>query len=69
MTKEVLTARQLADRIRERLGEPELRVGVYFDKKVGWHAVAYSILGTVAETQNRVDRAADELRNFFDWKE
>ena len=69
MEKEQLTAREIADRIRERLDEPILRVGVFYDKKSGWHAVAYSSPETVSEKQKRVDRVADEFRDLYDLKE
>jgi len=69
MAKTAMTAREIADKIRERLGEPRLRVGVFFDKTKGWHAVAYSSPGTVSEKQERVDRVANEFREIFDLKE
>ena len=69
MAKIALSARELADRIRERLDEPELRVAVFFDKKRGWHALVYSNPDTLVEKQVRVDRAVNGLRRVFDLKE
>ena len=57
-----VTAQKLADRIRERLNEPKLRVAVYFDKVKGWRAVAYGS----AEQQKRVDQVVHEFRDIYD---
>jgi hypothetical protein len=69
MAKTKMTAREIAERIRERLEDRNLRVGVFFDKIKGWHAIAYSSPETVSEKQKRVDRVADEFRDCFDLKE
>lgn len=66
MTKDAITARKLADRIRERLEEPKLRVAVFFDKARGWRAVAYGSADTVSEKQKRVDQVVNEFRDVYD---
>jgi hypothetical protein len=69
MAKETLSARELADKIRERLDESDLRVAVYSDADQGWRAVAYSDPATVSAKQVRVDGAVRKLRAAYDLKE
>jgi hypothetical protein len=61
-----LTARKLADRIRERLKEPKLRVAVFFDRARGWRAVAYGSVDIVSEQQKRIDEVVNEFRDVYD---
>ena len=69
MAKIALSAQELAEKIRDRIGEQELRVAVFFDKVRGWRAVAYSSPDTVVEKQIGVDRVVNQLRTDYDWKE
>jgi hypothetical protein len=69
MPKEGLTARELADKIRELLDDPNLRVGVFYDKVRGWYATAYSSTGTVAAKQARVNHIVRRLRVDYDLRE
>jgi hypothetical protein len=69
MTREAMSARKLADLIRERLADPNVRVAVYFEKGKSWRAIAYGSSDTLSETQKRVDEVVNELRNVYDLTE
>ena len=64
MAKETKTALELARIIRGFLGEPEFRIGVFFDKANGWRAVAYSAKN-VAAKQAQVDEIVRVLRERY----
>ena len=64
--KEAISARKLADLIRERLDDHNTRVGIFFDKANGWRAVVYDSSDKLAEKQKLVDKVASELRRLYD---
>jgi hypothetical protein len=66
LPKEAISARKLADLIRERLDDQNTRVGVFFDMANGWRAVVYASPDKRAEKQKLVDQVASELRTLYD---
>jgi hypothetical protein len=64
VTKETRTALELARIIQGHVGEPEFRVGVFFDKANGWRAVAYSAQDLAAK-QAKVDEIVRVLRERY----
>lgn len=65
MGKTQKTAVQIADLIRERLNESELRIGVFSDP-TGWHATVYAAPQVALKLQTRVDRVSKELRGLYE---
>ena len=65
MPKEQKSAAELAEMIRTRLGEPELRVAVFSDAG-GWHAKVYAAVTVTSDLQRRVNRASEQLRGIYD---
>ena len=65
MRKEIRTARQIADAIRQRLNESELRIGVFSDP-AGWHATVYVAPHVAAKLQKKVDQVSDQLRKLYE---
>jgi hypothetical protein len=62
------SAIELADLIRDRLREPELRVAVYAGR-MGWHARVYASREAAAELQRRVDTVVEGLRELYELEE
>lgn len=65
MLKETKTAAELATMIRTRLGEKELRIGV-FSNSNGWNAKVYASANAASLLQVRVNQAVEQLRKFYD---
>ena len=65
MAKQIKTAAEIAEIIRKKLGEEELRIGV-FSNREGWHATVYAAPHAVAELQKRVDRLSQQLQAFYE---
>ena len=65
MAKQLKTAGEIAEFIRQGLKEPELRVAVYSDPH-GWHATVYADPRVALELQMKVDQVSRELRSLYE---
>jgi hypothetical protein len=65
MAKQLKSAAEIAEFIRQALKEPELRVAVYSGPH-GWHAKAYAAPRVVLEIQTRVNKVSQELQSFYE---
>jgi hypothetical protein len=68
LAKEPKTALQLADIIRSHIGEPGLKIGVFFDKERGWRATVYDSK-TPSEKQPHVDQIVRDMRSRYELDE
>jgi hypothetical protein len=65
MAKQLKTAGEIAEFIRQGLKEPELRVAVYSDPH-GWHATVYADPRVAFELQTKANKVSRELRLLYE---
>jgi hypothetical protein len=65
VSREKKRAIEIADAIRARLGKPEIKIGVFVDRKT-WRAKVYSDSADAADLQRRVDRIVPDLQMLYD---
>ena len=61
MAKKLKSAAEIAEFIRQKLNEPELRVAVYSGPH-GWNAKAYAAPHVVVEIQTKVNKVSGNFK-------